>query len=156
MERRQKDSCIGFETACKLEQLHPNLKHKCILDFSSFYDKALNYISKRYDLSEENFHARIAKLSLKDGLTFAEFGAAVKCCNIKNLDMDELYEEFDSIEQVLELPEFQSLSTEQRYLQQLKVTEIPSKLSEKFSLFLFLILSNNAHSERTFSLMKTA
>ena len=70
-------------------------------------------MSKRYNLSRENFHARIAKLSLEGGLTFAEFGAAaLKCCNIKNLDMDELYEKFGSIEKVLETPEFQNLSVE--------------------------------------------
>ena len=82
VKRRQRDSYFGFETACKLEQLHPDLKRKCILDFSNFYDRALNYISKRYDLSEENFHARIAKLSLEGGLTFAKFGAATSKTSI--------------------------------------------------------------------------
>ena len=48
MEKRQKDSYFGFETACKLEYLHPHLKRECILDFYNFYDRALNYISKRY------------------------------------------------------------------------------------------------------------
>ena len=65
MKRRQRDSYFGFETGCKLEQLHPDLKRKCILDFSIFYDRTLNYISKQYDLSEESFHARIAKLGLE-------------------------------------------------------------------------------------------
>ena len=66
--------------------------------------------------------------------------------------MDELYEEFGSIKQVLESPEFQNLSVEQRYLQLSKVTEIHLK-TFKVSSFLFSIPSSNAHT--TVSNIKT-
>ena len=156
IERRIADSYFGFATVSKLEQLHPDLNRKCTSDFVEFYKRALKYVSERYDFSEQSFHARIAKLSLESGLSFSEFSSAVKHCNLENINMDELYEEFAIIEKAVKSFDFESISVQDRYIRLFEVAAASLKNLMKVSSFIFSIPCSNAHTERVFSLMNTA
>ncbi|KAJ4936137.1 hypothetical protein JOQ06_017661, partial [Pogonophryne albipinna] len=91
LERRLKDTFVGFAVNNKLKQLTPDLAKKCEADFLVFYERAKKYVSERYDFSENSFHSKVSKL----GLTTAEsYSDAVQACSLKDIDMDGLYEEW--------------------------------------------------------------
>lgn len=156
LERRVNDGYYSFAVNSKLSKLIPELSKKCKRDFTTFYERAIKYLSDRYDFTENSFHNKVSKLSLTSSITFEEFSDAVQACNIEDIDMDALYEEYGIVETVFNSSEMAESKSEDRYLKLFSKSEIPLTNLKKVSAYIFSIPCSNAHTERIFSMMASA
>nr|XP_055041470.1 uncharacterized protein LOC129429043 [Misgurnus anguillicaudatus] len=156
IERRMTDRFFGFTVNSKLKQLPPYLANKCVEDFLVFYERAKKYISERYDFSENSFHSKVAKLDLTTAVSYEEYSVAVQVCNLKDIDMDELYEEYAMVKATFTSPEMEGCHSEERYLKLFSKAAEPLANLRKISAYIFSIPCSNAHTERIFSMMTSA
>ena len=77
------------------------MSKKCKTNINVFYERARKYLTDRYDFSENSFHNNVSKLGLKNAVPFGKFGDAVMTCNLRDIDMDELYEEYGILEVII-------------------------------------------------------
>lgn len=156
LERRHKDHFFGFAVNTKLRQLTPDQTRKCDVDFTSFYERARKYLSDRYDFDDNSLHSRLSKLDLSSDVPFEEVSVAVQACNLKDINMDGLYEEYGTVEAVLSSPEMEEAHSEERYLKLFSKADVPLPNLKKVAAYIFSIPCSNAHTERVFSMMTTA
>ena len=134
----------------KLKKLTPHQAGKCKADFLAFYDRAKKYVSERYDFSESSFNSKVSKLSLTSTVSFEEYSDAVQACNLKDIDLHELYEEYGVVEAALSSSEMEGCHSEERYLKLFSRADVPLKNLRKVSAYIFSIPCSNAHTERVF------
>ncbi|KAF3832130.1 hypothetical protein F7725_025795 [Dissostichus mawsoni] len=156
LERRLKDTFVGFAVNNKLKQLTPDLAKKCEADFLVFYERAKKYVSERYDFSENSFHSKVSKLGLTTAVSYGEYSDAVQAYSLKDIDMDGLYEEYGMVEAILSSSEMEGCHSEERYLKLFSKAEVPLLNLRKVSAYIFSIPCSNAHTERVFSMMTSA
>lgn len=73
------------------------LQKKVTEDLNSFYRNMLQYLQKRYDMTNENPYASLAAFFLQEGIEFKDFEKAIEVFQLsKNVCIDDLYEEFNS------------------------------------------------------------
>lgn len=156
LERRLKDRFFGFIVNSKLKQLSPNQAKKCEMDFLGFYERAKKYISERYDFSENSFHCKVGKLGLTTAVSYEEYSDVVQTCNLKDIDMDGLYEEYAIVEASLSSPEMEGCHSVERYLKLFSKADVPLVNLRKVSAYIFSIQCSNAYTERVFSMMTSA
>ncbi|XP_064418172.1 uncharacterized protein LOC135358689 [Latimeria chalumnae] len=158
LERRIRDKFFGYVVNSKLKDLPQDIAERCGKDFLTFYERAKKYLHDRYDFSEDSLHSKVAKLALgAKPISYEEFSEAVCTCNIKGVDMDELYEELGIVESLVSSPELKEcLTSEERYLKIFTKAEGSFKNLKKISSYIFSIPCSNTHTERVFSLMTTA
>ncbi|KAI9522393.1 hypothetical protein NQZ68_036309 [Dissostichus eleginoides] len=154
--RRNAPRFFGFAVNNKLKQLTPDLAKKCEADFLVFYERAKNYVSERYDFSENSFHSKVSKLGLTTAVSYGEYSDAVQACSLKDIDMDGLYEEYGMVEAILRSSEMEGCHSEERYLKLFSKAEVPLVNLRKVSAYIFSIPCSNVHTERVFSMMTSA
>ncbi|ROL49407.1 hypothetical protein DPX16_15733 [Anabarilius grahami] len=103
----------SFSITCVFK-LPPYLANKCVEDFLGFYERAKKYISERYDFSENSFHSKVAKLDLTTAVSYEEYSDAVQACNLKDIDMDGLYEEYAMVKASFTSPKMEGCHSEER------------------------------------------
>ena len=73
------------------------LQKKVTEDLNSFYSNMLQYLQKRYDVTDDNPYASLAAFSLQEGIEFKDFEKAIEVIQLsENVCIDDLYEEFTS------------------------------------------------------------
>ena len=155
LKMRHDDHFFGHVANTKLRQLTPDQTRKCDADFTTFYARAIKYLGDRYDFKDSSLHSKISKLDLSSDVPFEEFSAAVQACKLKDINMDDLYEEYGTVKASLSSPEMTQAKSEERYLKLLKKKDVPLPNLKKVSAYIFSIPCSNAHTERVFSMMKT-
>ena len=145
LERRMKDLFFGYSVNTKLSQLTPDVSKKCKTNFTVFYERARKYLCDRYDFSENSFHNKVSKLGLTSAVLFGEFSDAVKTCNLRDINMDELYEEYGIVEAIISTPEMVDCHSDERYLKLFSKSEFPFRNLKKVSAYIFSIPCSNGH-----------
>lgn len=156
LERRHNDHFFGMAVNTKLSQLTPDQKRKCDADFTTFYSKAMTYMEGRYDFDESSLHSKISKLDLSSEVPFAEYCTAVQACNLKDINFDDLYEEYGTVKDALSSEEMKQATSEERYLKLFSTKDVKLDNMKKVAAYIFSIPCSNAHTERVFSMMTTA
>ncbi|KAG7160389.1 putative hAT family C-terminal dimerization region-containing protein 18 [Homarus americanus] len=81
---------------------------------------------------------------------------SVKACNLQDIDMDELYEEYGIVEAIINTPEMVDSHSEERYLKLFSKSEVPFTNLKTVSVYIFSISCSNAQTERVFSMTTSA
>lgn len=105
-------------------------------------------MSDRYDFSETSFHSKVAKLGLTTAVLYEEYSDAVQACNLKDIDMDGLYEKYAMVEASFSSPEMEGCHSEEQYLKLFSKADVPLMNLRKVSAYIFFIPCSNAHTER--------
>ncbi|KAL7404514.1 hypothetical protein ABVT39_015835 [Epinephelus coioides] len=116
----------------------------------------LQYTSERYDFSENSFHCKVGKLGLTTAVSYEEYSDAVQTCNLKDIDMDGLYEEYAIVEASLSSLEMEGCHSVEWYLKLFSKADVPLVNIRKVSAYIFSIPCSNAYTERVFSMMTSA
>ncbi|PNF26470.1 hypothetical protein B7P43_G15218 [Cryptotermes secundus] len=133
------------------------LQKKVTEDLNSFYSNMLQYLQKRYDVTDDNPYASLAAFSLQEGTEFKDFEKAIEVFQLsENVCIDDLCEEFSSHRDYL-------CNSVNRYgdyvenwltfLSSVPEHDVPN--ISKVVGFLFSIPGSNAFVEQIFSFMKS-
>ena len=150
LERRMKDTFFGYSVNTRFGQLTPDLSKKCKSNFTTFYERARKYLCDKYDFSANSFYTILSKLGLTSDISFGDFSDALKACNLGDIDMDELYEEYGIVESIINSPEMINCLSDERYRKVFSGSEISFTNLKKVSSYIFSIPCSNAHLERLF------
>lgn len=159
---RMENDFYGFETKKRLKQLNFESQTKLQNDFNTFYKKSLEYLESRFDYSQENWLAQIARLNLTNTFPtynyFEEIFLKIDNPNL-NINMDILFNEVSLILDnydilVVQKSDYSKLSTGNKWKHIFNEIGI-EKTKNVFSILSFLlsIPASSAFSERCFSVM---
>lgn len=98
----------------------------------------------------------MAKLDLTTAVSYEESSDAVQACNLKDIDMDGLYEEFAMVKASFTSLEMEGCHSEVQYLKLFSKADVPLVNLRKISAYIFSIPCSNAHTEQVFSIMTSA
>ena len=74
IQQRRKDNFFGSKAKELINGLSMPLQKKVTEDLNSFYSNMLQYLQKRYDVTDDNPYASLAAFSLQEGTEFKDFG----------------------------------------------------------------------------------
>lgn len=152
LEQRLKDHFFGFETSTILQKFPTTQATAIENDLLNFYDKAVTYLNKWFDFSDQNYLKHISCLAVNREFSFQELCGAAEALNMsKQLDMDQLYDEFSVM-----LPRMRELAVKKdpvasKWTTLLKHAKLPNMTA--LLSFILSIPVTNAFVERLFSLM---
>lgn len=97
IQQRRKDKFFGSKAKELINGLSMPLQKKVTEDLNSFLSNMLQYLQKRYDVTDDNPYASLAAFSLQEGIEFKDFEKAIEVFQLsENVCIDDLYEEFTS------------------------------------------------------------
>ncbi|XP_053157730.1 uncharacterized protein LOC128347308 [Hemicordylus capensis] len=146
---RKLESRSRGTTDARLSTFTQDVSDKCVKDFLGSYERAQRYLSDKYDFSDESFHSKITTVALHKPVV-------VNACSLKEVDKNELYEEYCSVGSLPLSSELEKCNSAERYCMIFSRAQSSFKHSKKMASYVFLIPCSNAHTETVFSLMATA
>ncbi|PNF21914.1 hypothetical protein B7P43_G03595 [Cryptotermes secundus] len=97
IQQRRKDNFFGIKAKVLINGLSMPLQKKVTEDLNSFYSNMLQYLQKRYDVTDDNSYASLAAFSLQERIEFKVFEKAIEVFQLsENVCIDDLYEALSS------------------------------------------------------------
>ncbi|KAK6195887.1 hypothetical protein SNE40_001222 [Patella caerulea] len=159
LHQRHDDKFFGEQTEEYLSQLNDNKSSPVITDFLLFYSNAIKYLEKWFQFSDKNLFKKIECLSLTDpNLSYSNLKGIVTSLSLKtDINLDDLYEEFSSIKQVLSVIASDPSNVGEKWMKVINSSNVSSNTPANLIKLVSFVLSMpvcNAYVERIFSLMK--
>lgn len=160
LEIRIKDKFFGFQT----NQLIETSINKKLLsnDFLNFLNNSVNYLNKWFDFSDLNWLKQVKCFNLSSELVYSELLNLISQLNLENklsLNMNELYDECNTINEMLPLLKEPNSNSCSKWQSLFKISKLEN---QKFPLiniykvvsFIYSIPATSSYCERVFSMMK--
>lgn len=164
LEQRKTDKYFGYESKMRLQKIEkssPETFNTVISNFLLFIDMSLNYLTKWFDFSEDNWLSILPNMSLKNEIKFEHFEMVITKAKLQdrlNIKMDDLYSETITLKEIQRKftnndKEFSEKSTVDKWQYILKNASDSLPNIKKIISYLLSVPATSAFTERVFSVM---